>query len=127
MKTPILAGDLLIINEADRPCTRLIAIAERRDDEGRIWARYVSLEHKSWPIVTTTQTLAQHLADFGVEIRVGDSAFVALPKSDSRAEYASGKPRAWQDHQDSGVPIDYNPALRELLFYNEEKLKGSSS
>jgi sporulation protein YlmC with PRC-barrel domain len=87
-------GDYVIINDFDKPCTRLIAEVERFEGETVI-ARYVTtgtrMTHCSAHVSQVTPVWK-----FGVMFELKKGHITAAQISPSKATYRDGKPRNWQ-------------------------------
>ena len=95
MKT-IKVGDYVIMNDCDKPCTRLIAIVTKVDTEKeRVNARYICKrvnmrEPYGWLGGVTL------VSDFGVEMAFNGDTVSTKQVRPSIATYRDGKPRNWQ-------------------------------
>lgn len=113
-KTNIKIGDAIIINEADRPCTSLVAIVTAIDTSGAVSARYLNKklstrekDKKQIPCIITDSSPfeATALCDFGVILfatydSMGGNSFRCFPdpKNPCVATYGrDGKLRPWQE------------------------------
>ena len=92
----IKIGDFVIINDADRPCARLIAQVYKVDG----WlmkAKYLSKHtgtKKCWSRAGGTTLVS----DFGVNIIFNENGthYTADQVDESKAKYLDGRPREWQ-------------------------------
>jgi len=94
----IQIGDYVIMNDCDKPCTRLIAVVTKVDAEKeRVWARYICervnmREPYGWLGGVT------RVSDFGVEIAFNGDMVSTEQVRPSVATYRDGKPREWQPY-----------------------------
>lgn len=103
-------GDLVIVNELDRPCSRLIAVV--LDDEsmnglsGLIRASYIAKEFASRsPMVLPTSRMTR-VDSFGVDIRRDGGSCFSVEASPSEALYPDGSVRAWQEDGGFGRRVE---------------------
>lgn len=99
-----MIGEFVIINEFDKPCTRLIAQVERIEGE-TIVARYVTtgtrMTHCSAHVSEVTP-----VHKFGVMFEIKGGHISAGQVCASKATYRDGKPRDWQPAgEDSRVKL----------------------
>lgn len=89
-------GDYVIMNDCDKPCTRLIAVVTGIDPEKeRVNARYICervnmREPYGWLGGVTL------VSDFGVEMIFNGDTVSTEQVRPSVATYRDGKPREWQ-------------------------------
>lgn len=104
----------VIINYADRPCTRLVAIVQKVE-AGLVNALYLSkninLRNCCSPIAGVTP-----LAEFGVGLRIVDGTFECSVEQASRAQYSDGRIRDWQENDYASQPV-CDEAYRIWLSY----------
>ncbi len=105
-----MIGEYVIINELDKPCTRLIAQVERIDAE-KVIARYVTngtrMTHCSAHISEVTPVWK-----FGVMFEIKGGYISAGQITPSKATYRDGKPRNWQPQgEDSRVKLRRHKAI----------------
>lgn len=108
----IKIGDYVIMNDADKPCTRLIAVVTQVDAEKeRVNARYICervnmREPYGWLGGVTL------VSDFGVEMTFNGDTVSTEQLRPSVATYRDGKLREWQ-------PSGENP--EQKLFRGKKK------
>lgn len=87
--------DYVIVNDFDRPCTRLIAKVKSIDDSGLAKFDYLttgtSMKMASGPINEATL-----IADFGVIVVENPNDIFAKQVLKCVATYSDGSPRGWQ-------------------------------
>ncbi len=92
----IKIGDYVIINDADKPCTRLIAKAILVEPErGFIRARYIC-EQTNMRECQGRLSNATLVSDFGVDLAFEGNTVTATQPRPSVARYPDGEPRDWQ-------------------------------
>jgi hypothetical protein len=115
--TTLNPGTPVIINDFDRPCTRLVAIVTEVKD-GIVTAKYLakdtSILECSAPIGKVTPLHA-----FGKRLDVDNDAGLAwvndIGVNQNRATYSDGRPRRWQEelHYVGGIKI--RPEVAKLV------------
>ena len=94
----ISIGDYVIMNDADKPCTRLIAqVTELPEGKDFVRARYIC-ERTSMREPYGRLSGATLVSDFGVEITFEGDTVTTEQVRASVATYRDGKPRNWQPH-----------------------------
>lgn len=92
----IQIGDLVIINDSDKPCTRLMArVAEVDPVRGFIRAEYIC-ERTNMRECQGSLHRATLVSDFGVEVAFDGNVVSTEQVRPSVATYPDGKPREWQ-------------------------------
>ncbi len=92
MSEDIKIGELVIMNDCDAPCPRLIAIVEDIKDGSylcRYFSTYPNMKKPYGPNPT-------RVSDFGVDVIVSGNHFCAHQTRKTIATYDDGKPRYWQ-------------------------------
>jgi hypothetical protein len=105
-------GDAVIVNEYDRPCSRLVAIVVEVDQTGAAYCSYANPKIRSAYIDKETQSVklimtykATLVQDFGVDLEI-DTIALATGESPYKviqsplpciAKYSDGKPRRWDE------------------------------
>lgn len=112
----IQIGDYVIINNTDKPCTRLIAVVLDIDiAKDRVRARYIcDRVNMREPYGRLSE--ATLVSDFGVEMTFDGNNVTTAQVRPSIATYRDGKPRAWQ-------PSGENPCQK--LYRGRRKAKQS--
>ena len=99
-------GTPVIINDADAPCARLIAVLTRYDDEAGTWfAKYLSTS-TNMKVCATSLGLPTPISDFGLRIEIDEAngRYCCVPTGEPcRAVYRDGAPRKWQDFAPHGT------------------------
>jgi len=108
----IKVGDYVIMNDTDKPCTRLIAVVTQIDAEKeRVNARYicerVNMREPYGRLGGVTL-----VGDFGIEMTFNGDTVSTEQVRPSVATYRDGKPREWQ-------PSGENP--EQKLFRGKKK------
>ena len=113
----IVVGMPVILDDIDRPCTRLIAIVksiEQSDtvSSGIVHARYLTTN----TMMKDCSSLLKHvtpLSDFGVALEFNDGIVCGKVTGSSIALYRNGQSRAWQPEWEECHPVD--PKAFELI------------
>jgi len=97
---PIEVRDFVIINEFDKPCTRLVAQVVKIEN-GRVTGRYIT-EETTLEFCTGDIAHATLVSAFGVALNLSDGYVEGIQIGDSSATYPDGRPRLWQpdDHSE---------------------------
>lgn len=94
----ISIGDYVIMNDADKPCTRLIAqVAELPEGKDFLRARYIC-ERTNMREPYGRLSGATLVSDFGVEMTFEGDTVTTEQVRPSVATYRDGRPREWQPH-----------------------------
>lgn len=95
----IQLGDYVIMNDADKPCTRLIAqVIELPEGRDFVRGRYIC-ERTNMREPYGRLSGATLVSDFGVELTFNtDDTVTSEQVRPSVATYSDGKPRQWQPH-----------------------------
>lgn len=97
----ISVGDYIIINDADKPCTRLIAlVTEANQEKDFVRAQYIC-ERVNMRECQGRLSNARLVSDFGVEIIFNDHTVYTEQVRPSIATYPDGEPRNWQPSGES--------------------------
>lgn len=109
-----LVGDCVIIGQADRPCTELVAVVVS-SSESEALCKYLqtdlSLDFYNDPGLLVPHSDLTHVCDFGVDMHTNSSGqYWCERRGESVATYRDGVPRQWQDHGDP-VKMDGRPDL----------------
>lgn len=108
----IKIGDYVIMNDADKPCTRLIAqVTELPEGKDFVRARYIC-ERTNMREPYGRLSRATLVSDFGVEITFDGDTVTTEQVRPSVATYPDGKSREWQ-------PSGENP--EQKLFKTTKK------
>ena len=113
----IVVGMPVILNDMDRPCTRLVAIVKSIEQpntvsSGIVHARYLTTN----TMMKDCSSLLAHttpLEAFGVELVIVGSQVYGHIIGPSQATYRNGKPREWQPEHCEIHDID--PHAFELM------------
>lgn len=95
MPKPISIGDAVIINYADDPQSSLVAIVTEVSDT-RVDARYLAAIRKGRTCYSKPENVTR-LCDFGVHLTLAGDVYYCEAAGISRATYADGTRRPWQD------------------------------
>lgn len=94
----ISIGDYVIMNDTEKPCTRLIAqVTKLSEGQDFVCARYICervIMRKPYGRLSN----ATLISDFGVEIIFDGDTVTTKQVRPSAATYRDGKPRNWQPH-----------------------------
>lgn len=111
-------GDCVILNHVEQPCSKLICVVVK--DDGEFYhCKYLNadkmLDSYNKPPMKNRLPRATKVEDFGVEIKAHDGKYWCEKVGESKATYADGKPRQWQEWNG---PIKYVPRkeLAEMLW-----------
>lgn len=106
-------GTPVIINDTDRPCTRLIAIVDEVRANGVIHARYLTTGTKSHDCYAIADQVTP-VSVFGVVLTVDGALAWTHPQEPSRATYRDKKPRLWQEELPArAIPV--RPEVAKLI------------
>ena len=97
-------GDLVIVNELDQPCGRLVAVVTGLSvDSTRsmLLCEYLNSDRAfdEWskkPLKANVK-FATHISDFGCVLLTDGSKYLVSQVGDSVARYTDGQLRRWQD------------------------------
>ena len=111
-------GDLVIINEVDRPCAELIAVVTKVDGE-KLPCRYLSAKVEGYEgkDIGTTISRASLAKDFGICVDVEEFQFTTDKREYSDVKYDDGRVRTGQGRMHEVQPlakewwIDNNPII----------------
>lgn len=94
----IKVGDYVIMNNSDKPCTRLIAqVIELPEGKDFVRGRYICKgTNMRYPQGRLSE--ATLVSDFGVELFFANGRVSSEQLRPSAATYRDGKPREWQPH-----------------------------
>ena len=87
-------GEYVIINEFDKPCTRLVAKVTEVNGK-RVKARYIT-KGTNLKIRTSDTENVMPVHRFGVRLVFDDGQVTGICDAQSTATYKDGKPRYWQ-------------------------------
>jgi len=97
----IAIGDYIIINDADKPCTRLIAlVTEASQEKDFVRAQYIC-ERVNLRECQGRLSNARLVSDFGVEMAFNGDTVSTEQIRPSIATYPDGEPRNWQPSGES--------------------------
>lgn len=100
----IKKGDLIIINDSDRPCARMIAkVTSINSKIDRVYAKYISSKLKNEKCYSSPDNVTK-VTDFGVQVYIEKDRYMCLAIGRSKATYRDGMSRQWQE---DGSPIQY--------------------
>lgn len=122
-KSPILIGDLVIINEFDRPCTRLVVLVTQTDGN-YIGGEYVCKNTTCIKVSGRSET-AVKLEDFGVNLiyNVPSETVRAVRVGKSRVLYQRGiRIREWQPEMDEEIQKLKSGMLNRLIEIQNDRI-----
>lgn len=86
-------GDLVIVNQMDKPCARLLAVVA--DSSGQCY--YLSAKVDQLKVTASLHNGAATLEEFGCEIQIASYQYAVLAFGTSCATYTDGRSRLWQE------------------------------
>lgn len=111
-------GDCVILNHCEQPCGKLVCVVV--DDDGDFYhCQYLNadpaFDSYNDPPMRNRLDRATKIETFGVVIRAANGEYWCEQRGDSRATYADGKTRPWQEY---GGPLKYRtrPKLADMLW-----------
>jgi len=94
----IKVGDYVIMNNTDKPCTRLIAqVIELPEGKDFVRGRYIC-KNTNMRYPQGGLSDATLVSDFGVELFFANGRISSEQVNPSVAKYRDGRPREWQPH-----------------------------
>ena len=111
-------GDCVILNHVEQPCGRLVCVVVKDDGE-YYHCCYLNadpqLSSYNKPPMKNRLERGTKIEDFGVVIRAEGGVYWCEERSESKATYADGKPRRWQEY---GGPYRFpaRPKIAELVW-----------
>jgi hypothetical protein len=111
-QSKLYVGMPVIVNEFDRPCTRLVAVVSDMDiDNDIVVVKYLCAQTRVKTCCMAINRVTP-LEDFGVTLIIeGEEMMRCLPERKSVATYYDGRPRPWQPEN----PDEYLPARPEIV------------
>lgn len=112
-------GDLVVVNDIDQPCGRLVAVVVGiAGDQLKCSYLNAASEFDWWEKnpLTTGIEYATHLKDFGCVLMTDSEKYVVKKIGESRATYADGSHRPWQERCE--VAFKARKALLDLSYHN---------
>lgn len=110
----IQIGDYVIMNEADKPCTRLIAeVIELSNDQNFVRGRYICKNTNMREPYGKLSDVTL-VSSFGVEMFFNEEMVGTEQVRPSVAKYQNGAPREWQ-------PSGENPEQKLFNVKNRKK------
>ena len=94
MEVKEMIGEYVIINEYDKPCTRLVAQVVSVEGD-KVKARYIT-EGTTLRVCESSLSSVTPVSDFGVLLIFEGSRVSGIRNGESIATYRDGKPRYWQ-------------------------------
>ncbi len=113
-------GDLIIINDCDRPSAELVAIVTAAKDGLYGW-RYINdekrLKNYGCQRPESTLKLATKLEDFGVTLVLDEMQYWCIVTGEYVAKYPDGKSRKWQGYVEDVFTV--TKSAKKLLSQKE--------
>jgi hypothetical protein len=100
-------GDLVIVNEFDRPYRELIAVVVSVEGESVV-SRYLFQKYRD---ILNPYKVVTKLTDFGVDYEIDTDKFQISfwVNRESSAKYPDGTPRKWQGDKHNGQKFTFLP------------------
>ena len=98
-KSKVKVGDFIIINEFDRPCTRLVAVIQEMYAHSVV-AKYITCGTGVKTCCAAIEDVTK-VEDFGVKLELSHAYVTGYPVAPTKAKYKKdGSPRHWQPEHD---------------------------